>query len=144
MSIVAVIDESKYLCLNNMHVLVPKSSKISIFYVLGLLNSRMMNWYYQTLNPEAGEALAEVKKTNVEKLPVRSINFSVADEIERHDRMVTLVRHMMKLHKRSPQTPHEQELLQREISATDAAIDRLVYQLYGLTEEEIKIVKSGS
>jgi hypothetical protein len=48
---------------------------------------------------------------------------------------------MILLHKRTPQTPHEQELLQREIDATDAQIDRLVYDLYGLTEEEIKIVE---
>ena len=37
--------------------------------------------------------------------------------------------------------PQEQEALQREIQATDNQIDRLVYDLYGLTEEEIKIVE---
>jgi hypothetical protein len=42
---------------------------------------------------------------------------------------------------RALQTPYEQELLQREIDATDAQIDRLVYEFYGLTEEEIKIVE---
>jgi hypothetical protein len=50
---------------------------------------------------------------------------------------------VLEQHKRIPQTPHEQEVLQREISATDAAIDRLVYELYGLTEEEIRIVEGG-
>jgi hypothetical protein len=48
---------------------------------------------------------------------------------------------MLDLHKRTPQTPFEQEQLEREIAATDAQIDRLVYELYGLTEEEIKIVE---
>jgi hypothetical protein len=38
-------------------------------------------------------------------------------------------------------TPQEKELLRREIAAADAEIDRVVYQLYGLTEEEIKIVE---
>lgn len=38
-------------------------------------------------------------------------------------------------------TPQEADRLQREITATDAAIDQLVYDLYGLTEEEIKIVE---
>ena len=33
------------------------------------------------------------------------------------------------------------ELLQRQIDATDGQIDRLVYELYGLTEEEIGIVE---
>jgi len=32
-------------------------------------------------------------------------------------------------------------LLQRQIEATDKQIDRLVYELYGLTEEEIGIVE---
>jgi hypothetical protein len=38
-------------------------------------------------------------------------------------------------------TPHERESLQRQIAATDKAIDALVYELYGLTEEEIRIVE---
>jgi hypothetical protein len=32
-------------------------------------------------------------------------------------------------------------LLQRQIEATDATIDKLVYELYGLTEDEIGIVE---
>jgi len=36
------------------------------------------------------------------------------------------------------------ELLQRQIDATDRQIDRLVYGLYGLTEEEIGIVEEGA
>jgi len=42
--------------------------------------------------------------------------------------------------RRIPKTPHGQEMIQREIESTDWAIDALVYELYGLTEEEIKIV----
>jgi hypothetical protein len=37
--------------------------------------------------------------------------------------------------------PHEQESLKRTIAATDTQIDALVYELYGLTEEEIRIVE---
>ena len=39
-------------------------------------------------------------------------------------------------------TPHEAETLQRQMEATDGQIDMLVYELYGLTEEEIGIVES--
>ncbi len=55
--------------------------------------------------------------------------------------MVSRVERMLELHKRSPRTPQEQELLKREIESTDRAIDTLVYELYRLTEEEIKIVE---
>jgi hypothetical protein len=50
---------------------------------------------------------------------------------------------MLELHKESPRTPQEKEAWEREIKATDDQIDRLVYELYGLTEEEIKIVEGG-
>jgi len=36
---------------------------------------------------------------------------------------------------------HEKTLLSRQIEATDASINKLVYELYGLTEEEIKVVE---
>jgi hypothetical protein len=58
------------------------------------------------------------------------------------------VERMLELHKRSPRLPQEKESLQREIEpSADGMIDRLVYELsrkgmiYGLSEEEIKIVK---
>ncbi len=41
-------------------------------------------------------------------------------------------------------TGHEQTALQRQIDATDAQIDQLVYQLYELTPEEIKIIEAAS
>jgi hypothetical protein len=39
-------------------------------------------------------------------------------------------------------TPTERTAIERQIQATDTQIDQLVYQLYGLTEEEIKIVEN--
>jgi len=40
-------------------------------------------------------------------------------------------------------TPHEQATLQRQTAATDKQIDALVYELYGLKDEEIKIVEES-
>ena len=57
--------------------------------------------------------------------------------------MVALVETMLELHKRqaSAKTPQEKEMFSRQIELTDAAIDRLVYALYELTEEEVRIVE---
>ena len=41
-------------------------------------------------------------------------------------------------------TLHEKTAIQRQIDATDNQIDRLVYELYDLTDEEIKIVEEGT
>ena len=41
-------------------------------------------------------------------------------------------------------TPHEKTVLDTQIAARDRHIDRLVYDLYGLTDDEIKIVEKGT
>ena len=61
----------------------------------------------------------------------------------RHDRMVALVEKMLDLNKclAAAKAPHEKEVLAGMIDATDRQIDRLVYELYGLTEGEIAVVE---
>lgn len=75
--------------------------------------------------------------------PIRTIDPSNPSDVARHDKMVTLVEQMLGLNKKlaAANLSQEKEMLKRRIDATDAAIDRLVYELYGLTEEEIKIVE---
>jgi hypothetical protein len=58
--------------------------------------------------------------------------------------MVSLVEKMLELHKRKPRTPQEQEMVRREIESMDWQIDKLVYELYELTEREISIVEGSA
>jgi hypothetical protein len=80
------------------------------------------------------------------RIPIRTINFSDTADKARHDRMVALVTQMLDLNKRlqDASLDHDKELLARQVEATDASIDKLVYELYGLTEEEIRIVEGSS
>ena len=57
--------------------------------------------------------------------------------------MVSLEEQMLSLSKqlKEARTPHEQTALKRQIEAPDEHIDALIYELYGLTEEEILIVE---
>jgi hypothetical protein len=41
-------------------------------------------------------------------------------------------------------TPQEKTALERQVTATDTQLDHLVYDLYGLTEAEIKIVEGAA
>ena len=82
-SLVAAKDTNKLLCMNNMHVLTARNSDTDLDFYIGLLNSKAINWYYQTLNPEIGEALAEVKKANVDRLPMPKCEDKIAREIAR-------------------------------------------------------------
>jgi len=76
---------------------------------------------------------------------IRTINFSDPTDKARHDRTVALVTQMLDLNKRLQDARLEQEKTQlsRQIEATDASIDKLVYELYGLTGDEIAIVEGN-
>ncbi len=66
-------------------------------------------------------------------------------DVARHDRMVSLVTQMLDLHARlaAESVPQEKTALQRRIDQTDRQIDALVYELYGLTDAEIKVVEGA-
>ncbi len=55
-------------------------------------------------------------------------------------------RHIFGLHRKvcKARTAHERTVIERDIAATDGRIDRLVYELYGLTEKERRIVDEGT
>lgn len=80
--------------------------------------------------------------------------FSDANEKARHDKMVSLLERMLELHKQSAavRSPLDKERVGRvpgrppgiiKIESADKAIDRLVYELYGLNEDEIRIVEGN-
>lgn len=79
----------------------------------------------------------------ISKLPIRTINFSDPADKARHDRMVELVERMLSLHKRlaDARMPLDKTMLQQQIDVTDRQIDRLIYELYGLTEDEKQMVE---
>lgn len=68
-SIIATPCGPGFVARNNLHIIIPHGS-VSSSFLAGVLNSRVMQIAYEYLNPEKGEALAEVKKKHVEQLPI--------------------------------------------------------------------------
>ncbi len=114
-------------------------------YFLGLLNSTFLSYVYQDISKEKGRVFAQVKFAKLKQLPIRVIDFNDPKEKRQHDKMVGLTKVMLELHKKlsKAKVPSDKERLQREIEATNKQIDNLVYELYGLTPDEIKIVEGG-
>ena len=119
-------------------------------YLLGVLNSQLFWFAISNISIpfgiRAGEYRYRLIYQYMEKVPVRVINFSDKSDKSAHDRMVKLVEQMLELHRKlaGARTPQEKTALERQIAATDSQIDRLVYDLYGLTAEEINIVESAA
>jgi len=116
---------------------------VSLTYLCGLLNSRLLDFYLKRVSTNFQGGYLAANKQYIEQLPIRTIDFAASADRERHDRMVALVEEMLALHRRlaAVRTDHEQTNLKRQIDAADRQIDRLVYDLYNLTEEEIRIVE---
>ncbi len=112
-------------------------------YLLGILNSRLSMFLFGQLLPKLRGGFYEPNYVVFKNFPIRTINFADPAEAALHSRMVALVEQMLALHARraAAHNPQELELLARQIETTDQAIDTLVYQLYGLTPEEIKLVE---
>jgi hypothetical protein len=117
----------------------------NLLYVAGLLNSRLLDSALRQLTNAFRGGYFAVNKQALERLPFRTIDFTNPADKAQHDRMVELVERMLALHKQlaAPKTAHAKTTIQRQIDATDAQIDKLVYELYGLTDDEIKIVEAA-
>jgi TaqI-like C-terminal specificity domain len=116
----------------------------SLLYLLGILNSRLLSWFFRNVNSVARrDDFPKIIIQQTRDMPVRAIAFDDRADKSRYDRMVQLVEHMLTLHKQlaSAKAPHDKTVLQTQIDAADRQIDRLVYDLYGLTDEEIQIVE---
>ena len=112
-------------------------------YLLGILNSLLLAFYFKKKYNRQDKTFPEIRVYELASLPIRTINIIDPADRARHDRMVALVERMLALHKQLPQekSPGAKTRLEREIEQTDAMIDALVYELYGLTEEEVKMVE---
>ena len=127
---------------NSMIVTQPKAG-YNIKYILGILNSKLISfWFVHSFGKLQRKVFPQFKIKELRTFPIRAINISDPADRAAHDKMVQLVDQMLAMHKRlrAAQTQTDRELYQRQIDATDKQIDALVYELYGLTDEEIRIV----
>jgi hypothetical protein len=114
-------------------------------YLLGILNSRLITYYYSKVAALIRGGYLRFFTQDIAKLPIYVPDFDKLADKTRHDRMVSLVTHILELNRYLPQAKTDQEhrLVQQDIDATDVRIDALVYELYGLTPEEIAVVEES-
>jgi len=128
-TIIGTIDFDRYFVKNSVHSTLIKKEfelKLSLQYVLSILNSRVIDWYYRTESMEAGRLFPQVK---IERL--RNLPFIFKDEksiIKYIDELVNKVLECKKQNSKAD-TKHLED-----------QIDIMVYKLYELTYEEVKVI----
>jgi len=112
------------LCGHTTNYIIPKDSDYRIESLLGLLNSKLVNYYFKFYNQTNHVPIGEIKKIPVP--PITEKNRLIVAQIE------NLVEKILDLKKQKSDT-----------TAIENEIDLLVYHLYDLTPDEIKIVEEG-
>jgi hypothetical protein len=124
--LIASLDTEKFVSRHSTHLVLSKNQEYSLKYILGLLNSKLLNYYYSLLVPEKGKVFAEVKIVNLEKLPIVKADLKYQNIISNYvDEILAAKR---------ADSSADTINLEREI-------DNLIFKLYELTDEEVNIVE---
>ncbi len=134
--LIATIDLDQTYCLQSTNVinLRPQyKDKTSLRFLLGIINSSLINFYFR----QRFTGNNHIASNQLSQIPLVSPTEQVFDSLQQLVSVILL----MKKQITEARLPEEKERLERQIAITDRQIDALVYELYGLTEEEIKIVE---
>lgn len=117
-------------------------SEISYLALLGILNSKLSSFFLRLISTSFRGGYIALNKQFIEKIPIpiQNLNERCNDE-----EIVNKAENMVSLHQKlaTAKSPQSRTVIQRQIEVTDRQIDRLVYQLYDLVDEEIQIVEAA-
>jgi type I restriction-modification system DNA methylase subunit/predicted type IV restriction endonuclease len=141
----AVRAEQNFVTNKSMQSVLPLGTLASLDFLLGCINSKLMSWYFlHRSNIAQRDDFPKIVLKETRNLPI-SVSANSPLWRNQHDRMQIMVGQILNLSSQlqRARTDQERTVLERQIEATDGQIDKLVYELYGLTEEEIAIIESG-
>lgn len=124
-------------------VTVAETCGMSPLYVLGLLNSRLLFWKLARESNVFRGGWITCTKQYFGELPIRVIDSSDKADRARHDHVVELVGHMLKAKEQlgRARTDHDRNYYENKCAVLDRQLDASVYELYGLSDEEIRNVE---
>jgi adenine-specific DNA-methyltransferase len=135
-TIIGTIDFDGYYVKNSVHSTIINTAyknEINMYYVLSILNSNLISWYYQKESLEHGRLFPQVKINRLRKLPLLKIS------LHGQKPFIDLVANIFALTRSDDY--FENLAKQAQVKEKERQIDQLVYKLYGLAEEEIRIVE---
>jgi len=90
-------DDNSYYTLTDTYVIVAKEKNCSLKYVLGILNSRLMNFYYKYITKLKRDGYMEYVTRPLSEIPIRKININNSREKETYDAIITHVNNLIEL-----------------------------------------------
>ena len=115
-----------------------KPANIDLKYLTGILNSKLIAFWLKNKGKMQGS------NYQVDKEPLLNIPIVNTKDEKVKSKLVKLVDNIIAINKKlvGENNPNTKEILERQVRALDGEIDRLVYGLYGLSEDEIRIIEN--
>jgi hypothetical protein len=124
-SVIAAIDRSGYYHLNNMHSFAPLNGqqKVPMEYIVCILNSRLIKFYYQTISMEKGRPMAQTDIETLESLPIKVKDVSAVNELYKK--------------------------IQSNLDGGTTVnitgdLDKIIYSVYGLNSKDIETIERAT
>lgn len=137
----AVYDDESWYCLKSVILIqLPEKSELSYYYLVGLLNSTLMHYFYDELVDEEDRVFAEVKPIQIFQLPIYVPKKDEPKDVICRERLVSLVKMVMDTHKElgNSHDATNREVIRRTITRLESEIDSLIFGLYECTPEEVR------
>ena len=135
--IIATYDSEGYYFEQTLHGIIAKINFPKLQYVLGILNSKLYEYYYKNIIHQSDTIFPQVRIGYLKELPIYNVEQRNALEVELHDKIVSNVNRVLDLKRKS-----QNEDSEAKVKKYERQIDQMVYKLYGLTKEEVEIVEN--
>jgi adenine-specific DNA-methyltransferase len=135
-------DENKFYCGFSFSVIIKKSNKYNLKYLLGLMNSKVGKYWFTNNGKKRGIGV-DVGVKVFRFFPIPILDMKNESEKQSHDLIVSLVDQMLSAKKQlhTAKTDKDKTYYERKCESLDQQIDSEVYKLYNLTDKEINIVE---
>lgn len=132
----------KYMIVDTINQL-SNNSNLSSRFISAILNSKLISWYTYSFIYARAIMTMQFDNPVTSRIPMPVIDLSNSSHKEVHDKIVVLVDNIIALNKKLSveKNPNSITIINRQINAVDKQIDSLVYKLYNLSDEEVKIVE---
>jgi hypothetical protein len=133
-----ILDETgDYIGLTNTTVMFGTNPQYSLKYLLAILNSKLFTFRYRSIAKQTGSGVFEYVPNAVGRFPIPEADATTQQEFA----LLVDKMHELKHREYAEQNSQAKKIIARQIDGVDAMIDKAVYKLYGLTDEEIKVVE---
>jgi len=123
---ICAYDNEQYYTLNTIYNIIVKDKSFDTKYVLALLNSKLMQNIWKEIYPEQKDVFPRLKKEQLVEIPIPIVSF------EQQKQITEIVDQILVEKRKNPNA---------DTSESEREIDRLVYKLYNLTDEEIAVIE---